>query len=91
MQKKIKTMKKVGTIGAIVLAGIGILYGVSPIDFIPDLIPGGIGLIDDLVIGALSGLGTLGAIGIAVFNVMKEKRISPEGQSEGAQNYSEEE
>ncbi|MBS1706160.1 MAG: DUF1232 domain-containing protein [Armatimonadetes bacterium] len=41
---------------ALVLMVVGMLYGVSPIDAIPDLIPA-LGLADDTVVLILCGLG----------------------------------
>ena len=80
-KKRVETFKRVGVIGAIGLAGIGLLYGISPIDFIPDIVP--FGFIDDIIVGALSGLGTIGAIGIAIFNGIKAQKIADGPQNKG--------
>ena len=43
---------KTGGMGKIILFLLAILYIVSPIDFIPDFIPG-IGWIDDIIVGLI--------------------------------------
>lgn len=87
-QKRIKTLQKVGIFSAIGLTVVGLLYGVSPIDFVPDTIPV-VGWIDDLVMGLLSGTGTLGAVIFAIYNTVKESKIA-EAKGEEAKRAFEE-
>lgn len=73
-EKQIKTLKIVGIAGAIGLAVVGLGYGISPVDIVPDVVPVA-GLVDDAVVGGLSGLGVIGSIGLAVYYAIKEKNI----------------
>ena len=87
-QKRVKTLQKVGIFGAIGLAAVGLIYGVSPFDFIPDAIPV-VGWIDDLLMGLLSGTGTIGAVVLAIYNTVKESKIA-EAKGEEAKRAFEE-
>ncbi len=66
-------LKKGFTISALVIFGIGLAYGISPIDFVPDAIPG-LGWTDDAIVATLSGLGALGTGIAAVVNGIKAKQ-----------------
>ncbi|MDO3425868.1 DUF1232 domain-containing protein [Chryseobacterium sp. APV1] len=57
MENKLQPSKKSNKIIPIIIAILGTLYGVSPIDAIPDVVPV-VGWIDDLIItgGSLIGL-----------------------------------
>ena len=70
--KKVKAerLKKGFMIGAIILFSVGALYAVSPIDILPDGIPG-LGWIDDVLIGAGSTLGAVGSGILAIVNGQK--------------------
>lgn len=68
-----ENLKKGFTISAFVIFGIGLVYGISPIDFIPDTIPG-LGWTDDAVVGTLSGVGTLATAIVAIVNGVKAKQ-----------------
>lgn len=72
-KKRVKTFQRVGTIGAIGFAVVALAYGISPIDIIPDFIPGGI--IDDIIVGALGSLGAVGAAVLAIYNGNKGKNM----------------
>ena len=73
-KKRVKTFQRVGTIGAIGFAVVALAYGISPIDIVPDFIPGGI--IDDLIVGTLGSLGIAGSAVLAFYNGMKAKNMS---------------
>ena len=74
-EKRVKTLKTVGIVGAIGLAAIGLGYGVSPVDIIPDIVPVA-GAIDDVIVGAFSGLRTIGAIALAIYSGVKQNTIA---------------
>ncbi|WP_373708314.1 YkvA family protein [Kaistella sp.] len=56
MEQKFEMIRKTNKVGPIIIGILGVLYGVSPIDAIPDVIPVA-GWIDDLVITGGSLLG----------------------------------
>ena len=56
MEQKVEITEKTNKISPIIVGILGVLYGVSPIDAIPDVIPVA-GWIDDLVITGGSLLG----------------------------------
>ena len=72
-QKRIKTFQRIGIIGAIGFVIVGLAYGLSPVDLVPDFIPGG--FIDDIIVGALGSLGAVGAAALAIYNSIKGKKL----------------
>lgn len=75
-QKRMKTFQKVGIIGAIGFVAVGLAYGLSPIDLVPDFVP--MGFVDDIIVGALGSMGAIGAAVLAIYNGAKSKNIDKE-------------
>ena len=60
-------------ISAILVAAGALVYGISPVDIIPELLTGPLGLIDDLAV--------FGTAGLAIYNLLTGRDATKRGES----------